>query len=71
VALNETIAVGVLLAALVAGLLAFAPGISESLIRSRVRRLPRMPAGVRFLLFGRPTNPFKRKQTQTVVAAEA
>ena len=34
--------VGILLAAFVAALLAFAPRISESLVRSRARRLPRM-----------------------------
>jgi uncharacterized protein involved in exopolysaccharide biosynthesis len=40
--MNELIGVGVLIAACVAGMLAFAPAISESLVRSRARRLPRM-----------------------------
>ncbi len=38
--MNELISVGILLAALVGGLLAFAPRVSESLVRSSARRLP-------------------------------
>ena len=40
--MNELISVGIFLAALVGGLLALAPRVSESLVRSRARRLPRM-----------------------------
>ena len=36
----QLMAIGVLLGGLVAGLLAFAPQVSESLVRSRARRLP-------------------------------
>ena len=39
--MSQLIVVGVLLGGLVAGLLAFAPQVSESLVRSRARRLPR------------------------------
>jgi capsular polysaccharide biosynthesis protein len=38
--MNELISVGICLAALVGGLLAFAPRVSESLVRSSARRLP-------------------------------
>ena len=40
--MNELIGVGIFLAAIVGGLLALAPRVSESLVRSRARRLPRM-----------------------------
>ena len=39
--MNELIGVGLLLAAMVGGLLALAPRVSESLVRWRARRLPR------------------------------
>ena len=41
IATNELIAVSVLLTGVVAGLLAYAPQLSESMVRSRARRLPR------------------------------
>ena len=41
-AMNELISVGIFLAAIVGGLLALAPRVSESLVRSRARRLPCM-----------------------------
>ena len=41
IAMSQLIAVGVLLGGLVAGLLAFAPQVSEWLVRARARRLPR------------------------------
>ena len=40
--MNEVTSVGIFLAALVGGLLALAPRVSESLVRSRARRLPYM-----------------------------
>ena len=40
--MNELISVGIFLAAIVGGLLALAPRVSESLVRSRARRLPHM-----------------------------
>ncbi len=40
--MNELISVGIFLAAIVGGLLAFAPRLSGSLVRSRARRLPYM-----------------------------
>ena len=40
--MNELISVGIFLAAIVGGLLALAPRVSESLVRSRARRLPCM-----------------------------
>lgn len=38
---HQLIAIGVLLGGIIAGLLAFAPQLSERLVRARARRLPR------------------------------